>query len=152
MVAHLIGQTVSMCSATAASSPSGGDGVHGIINTAYPVLVLTVGLATNMQIETLPVENTQGETLTSKKIMINELTAMFYLARGGMYGQDFDHLNAWNQRLLVTPAGLSTPLYTGPAIISVQGSWEDTGQICIQHQDPIPFGISALTPTGFAGN
>ena len=121
-------------------------------NFTLPVnaLVVCAGLPITAQLQTLPLENYQGETLTNKQQLINEVTGMFFYARGGFWGQDFNHLYQWNQR---NNQPLSTPvaLYTGPARIPIQGTWEITGQACLQQVDPLPMGLSAVTATGFTG-
>jgi hypothetical protein len=122
----------------------------GAFTLPQPALVVCAGLPYISQIQTLPIENAQGETLTNKMQMINEVTVMFFYARGGFYGEDLQHLLEWDQR---NNEPLSSPvlLYTGPFRIPISSNWEITGQIAVAQYDPLPMGVSAITPTGFTG-
>lgn len=125
----------------------------GTFTTPTNYLVLTAGLPITTQIQTLPWESAgRGETLMNKKQIIVEMTAMFYNSRGGSYGMDFNHLFPWIERGLSFEAmGQPITLYTGPAKIPIQGAWGNTAQVCIQQTDPLPLGVSAITPSGFSG-
>ncbi len=123
----------------------------GTITTADNYLRLTVGLQITADLETLPIENAQGETIQNKRVAVNELTAMFYQTRGGTYGQDFDHLQEWVQRQREAwsdPVGL----FTGPVRIGVSGEWQTTGQLAVRQTDPLPIGLSAITVTAYIGS
>jgi hypothetical protein len=126
----------------------------GTFTTPANYLVLTAGLPLTAQIQTLPWETGgRNGTLMDNNQLIVELTAMFYNSRGGSYGQDFAHLFPWEQRgLAYENMSQPTSLFTGPGTIPVQGSWQSTGQVCIQQTDPLPLGISAITPSGFSAN
>jgi hypothetical protein len=125
--------------------------VAGAFTTALNYVVLTVGLPIQADLETLPIENSQGETISNKKVSVIELTAIFYDTRGGFYGQDFEHLQPLVQRAN-EPWSDPTFLLTGPKRIPVQGSWQTTGQLAIRQSDPLPMGISALVNTVQVGN
>ncbi len=148
-VAHLIGQTVSMLGDGSVFAPQVVPG-GGVITTQFPVLVLTVGLATITQIETFNIENSQ--TLTSKQILIVELCAMFYLARGGSYGQDFAHLKAWNQRLIDLAAAMPTALYTAPPSSRSKGRGREDLDNSRVHRARRPADSIDPDPVGFVGN
>jgi hypothetical protein len=126
----------------------------GTFTTPTNYLVLTAGLPLTCQIQTLPWESGgRGSTLMDNNQLIIEMTAMFYNSRGGSYGQDFAHLFPWEQRgLAYENMSQPTSLFTGPGVIPIQGSWQSTGQVCIQQTDPLPLGISAITPSGFSAN
>ncbi len=123
----------------------------GTVTYATNVLRLVVGLPITARLQTLPIENAQGETIANKKVVINELTAQFYDTRGGEYGQDFDHLQEWTQRQL-EPWSDPVALYTGPVRIGVSGAWQLTGQVCIEQTDPLPIGLSAVSVSAFVGS
>jgi hypothetical protein len=123
----------------------------GAFTTALNYVVLTVGLPIQADLETLPLENTQGETISNKKVVVIELTAILYDTRGGFYGQDFAHLQPLVQRA-GEPWSDPTFLFTGPRRIPVQGSWQTTGQLAIRQTDPLPMGISALVNSVQVGN
>ncbi len=123
----------------------------GGFTTAQNYMVLTAGLPITSDLQTLPVENTQGETIDNKHQLVTELTATFYDSRGGYYGQDVGHLRPIVQRA-TEPWGDPDYLLTGPVRIPVQGTWQTTGQVWIRQTDPLPMGISAITPTGYSGS
>jgi hypothetical protein len=148
-IGHLEGQTLTAL----------GDGnvvrdtmvvTSGTFTTTRNYLILTAGLPITAQAETLPVENAQGETISNKKIMVNEATIIFYKTRGGMYGQDSGHL--FDLALRADEAWADpNALVTGNQTFGIQGSWQDTGQIYIEQMDPLPIGISAIVVTGQVG-
>jgi hypothetical protein len=123
----------------------------GAFTTAGNYLVLTAGLPIVADLQTLPLENAQGESIADKQIRCVELTAIFNATRGGSYGQDFAHLNRLKQRAN-EPWATPTALFTGNVIIPIQGAWQSTGQIAIRQLDPLPMGISALIPTAQVAN
>ncbi len=125
--------------------------VSGAFTTQDNIMVLTVGLPITADLQTLPIENQQGETISNKKMLVVELTPIFYNSRGGEYGQDFAHLKPWIQRQN-EPWNRPVSLYTGPERLPITGMWQKTGQIAIRQEDPLPIGISAIVPTGSVGN
>ncbi len=146
---HLNGQTLVGLGdgqVTPAITVSGGG-----FTTAQNYMVLTAGLPITADLQTLPVENTQGETIDNKNQLVTEVTATFYESRGGYYGQDVEHLFPLVQRA-TEPWGDPDYLLTGPRRIPVQGDWQTTGQVWIRQSDPLPMGISAIVPTGYVGS
>ena len=114
----------------------------GAFTLPVNALVVCVGLPYLAQLQTMPLENLQGETLTNKMQVVNEVTPMFYATRGGFWGMDFQHLFQWNQRN-AEPLSSPVSLFTGPARIPIQATWEITGTACRAQLDPLPIGIEA---------
>lgn len=117
----------------------------GAFALTIPAMVVTAGLPIQTDVVTLPLENAQGETLQNKRIIVREVTPIFYNSRGGSYGQDEKHLNVWKQP---NPAsGLPIAPFTGPARIPINGSPATTGSVWMRHTGPTPWSISAVIVT-----
>ena len=104
-----------------------------------------------MDVETLPVENAQGETIANKRVRVSQITPVFSSSRGGQYGQDPSHLDTWKQ-----PAnsryGYPPPAVTGPVNMPIRGSLQTTGQMCARNVEPVPWSMSAVVITGETGS
>lgn len=112
-----------------------------------PAVVVTAGLVLQTDIETLPVENAAGETIANKYVQVREVTPIFSKSRGGEYGQDVDHLNAWKQPTEV-PYGYPPNAVTGNYRIPIQGSSKRFGSCVIRNTDPVPWSMSAIVISG----
>lgn len=156
-IGHLEGQSLSILSdGNVAANPL--DDAYPVIAVSggaftlpSPGLVVTAGLPLETTIETLPVENAVGETVANKHITVRETTPIFFNSRGGWYGQDEDHLNAWKQPK-TSPMGYPVQPYSGPARIPIRGSPQLTGQIVVKNTDPCPFGFTAVVVSGEVSN
>lgn len=124
----------------------------GHITTNRNYAVITVGLPITADLKTLDIENTQGETLTNKKKLVTEITAVFNESRGGFYGQgDENHLHEIKQRA-TEPWNVPDYLMTGPVRIPCAAAWQKTGQIFVRQTQPLPIGLSAVVQSGQIGN
>lgn len=130
----------------------------GTFTTQNNYLRVVAGLPIIALLQTLSIENAQGETLMNKEKRVSEVTIYFYASRGGMYGQSFNSLSPWMQRGLIEIPGMTWEewnqgvyLFTGPARIPVGGNWQAYGQLCLMQTDPLPLGISALVVTAEVG-
>lgn len=141
--------------------PAGTTNGSGVFTTAnnQNYLRVVLGLPIVARLQTLSIESVQGETLMNKNKRVSEVTIYFYASRGGKMGQSFNALFPWVQRGLVSvpavpwePWNQSVYLYTGPAIVPIQGTWEIYGQMCLEQTDPLPVGISAIVVTAEVGN
>ncbi len=123
----------------------------GMFSLSQPAVVVTAGLPIQMDVETLPVENAQGETIANKRVRVASITPIFSASRGGQYGQDPQHLDTWKQ-----PAnpryGYPPPAVTGPVIIPIRGSLQTTGQMCARNIEPVPWSMSAVVISGETGS
>lgn len=156
---HLRGQNISiLADGNVAANPQTAaypiitvDATGGFTVTE-PSLVLTAGLPIRMDAQTMPCENATGETISNKHVTVKECCPIFYNSRGGLFGQDFQHLNAWVEPRSQPPPAGSTygyPVapYTGPARIPIRGTPQLTGQICVSVLDPLPFAMSGIVAT-----
>lgn len=123
----------------------------GAFTLPTPALVVTAGLPIQMDIQTLPAENAQGETIINKRVQVRECCPVFFNSRGGLFGQDAEHLKTWKQPKN-SALGYPVAPFTGPARIPIQGSSQDTGQVCVRLTNPVPFSMSAIVTTVEVGN
>lgn len=123
----------------------------GAFVLSEPAVVVTAGLVLQTDIETLPVENAGGETIANKYVQVREVTPIFSKSRGGEYGQDVDHLNAWKQPTDV-PYGFPPNAVTGNWRIPIQGSSKRFGSVVIRNTDPVPWGMSGIVISGEVGS
>ncbi len=164
---HLEGESISVladgnvAASPLALNPDGTQKYPDIIVTAGafaltdPALIVSAGLPMQTDIQTMPVENAQGETISNKQITVRECCPIFFKSRGGLFGQDPFHLREWKQPRAQPPEtvvlGEPVQLWTGPALIPIQGTPQPTGQVWIRNVDPLPFGFSAITVTADVG-
>lgn len=120
----------------------------GTFTIPKAALVVTAGLPVQMDLQTMPVENAQGETIANKHIKVTECCPIFYGSRGGSYGQDFQHLNLWKQQRAANAGtfqwGQPIAPYTGAVRIPINGTPQISGQVCIRVVDPLPFAMSGI--------
>ncbi len=156
-IGHLEGQALSiLADGNVAANPLNDDYpvvtvTAGSFTLEDPALVVTAGLPLEMQVQTLPLENAQGTTIINHRITVRRCTPIFHNSRGGNFGQDFDHLTTWKQP---TPAPMGYPVagITGPSSVTLNGTPSLTGQVCIQLDDPVPFGMSGVVMSGELGD
>lgn len=158
---HLIGQSVSILSdgnvAASPLNPSNPpylpivvDGT-GSFSLPSPALNVTVGLPVQVDIQTMPVENVQGETISNKHVQVRECCPIFAYSRDGLFGQDQNHLLAWKQPRGANPPGFTYGLpvapMVGPQRVPIMGTSQTTGQVWIRVVDPVPFAMSGIVLT-----
>lgn len=119
----------------------------GAFTLTSPAVVVVAGLPMQTDVQTLPVENASGETIANRQITVRRSTPVFHQSRGGMYGQDFDHLNQWKQPR-TSPMGYPVNAITGAYSVPLNGAPQRSGQWCARNTDPCPWGLSALVLTG----
>lgn len=142
-LAHLEGKTVSIF--------ADGD-VHpqrvvtsGSITLQSPAAVAHVGLPYTAELETLDIDNPQGETVLDKRKIITSVTAYLEDSRNFFAGSDADHLyeQKADKRARYTDAQGTV---TGPSQLSISTAWSEKGRVYIQQSDPLPLTILALVP------
>ncbi len=154
---HLEGESLSiLADGNVAANPLNDDYPQvtvsgGSFSLTEPAMVVTAGLPLVMQVQTLPLENAQGTTIINHRLTVRRCTPIFHNSRGGNFGQDFDHLQTWKQP---NPAPMGYPVagITGPSSVPINGTPSLTGQICIQLDDPVPFGMSGVVMSGELGD
>ncbi|MES2531926.1 MAG: hypothetical protein V4636_12890 [Pseudomonadota bacterium] len=123
----------------------------GAFTLAEPAMVVVAGLSLQMDLQTLPLENAQGESIANKRLQVREVCPVFYNARGGLYGMDRQHLDAWKQPT-TSAMGYPPSSVTGPWRVPIRGTSQRTGQLWVRNSAPVPWGMSAVVITGEIGN
>ena len=123
----------------------------GTFSIPHAAMIVVAGLPIQCDGQTLPLENSQGETVQNKHMVTKECTPIFYFSRGGVFGQDTEHLLPWKQPRGATPPQFpyTVPVapYTGSVRIPVQGTFDTTGQVCWRLTEPIPLAMSGVITT-----
>lgn len=118
----------------------------GEITLQDHAFIAHVGQPFTADIETLDLDNPDGETLLAKKKIISKVTLLLDDSRGGHAGPDEDHLTEFKQR---QSEDWDEPvvLHTGPEEIRIQANWNQNGRIFVRQTDPLPITILAAVPT-----
>ena len=126
-------------------------GNDGTFVIPRPALVVSAGLPVQWDIQTLPLENSQGETIMNKHIIVKEVCPIVYFSRPAQCGQDQYHLLP-----MTFPKGPNPPPYqngwppapyTGPIRQTIQGASQSTGQVWLRGVLPLPYGQSGVIIT-----
>lgn len=140
---HLEGKTVSIL--------AGGDVnpqrvvASGSITLQSPAAIAHVGLPYTAELETLDIDNPQGETVLDKRKIVTGVTVYLEDSRNFFAGSDADHLYEQKaaKRSRYTDAQATV---TGPSSINISTAWSEKGRVYIQQSDPLPLTILALIP------
>lgn len=109
--------------------------------TGLPIWVAHVGLAFQADLETLAIRG--GEATLREKTVVSvgfELVE----ARGAEAGQDFEHLDTWDQRDVgdgYGPISAATTLLRSP----VDNTWDDAARACLRQSLPLPITVVGIT-------
>lgn len=122
----------------------------GAFVTSRPYMVVHAGLPVTATAITLDWENTQGETISGKRKIVNELTLLMVNSRGGVYGTTEGQLMSFPQRS-TEPYDTPNYLMTGPNRIPIKGTWAANAGVIIRTDDPLPMCLSALVTSGHVG-
>ena len=109
--------------------------------------VVHVGLPIDAVIKTLPIEfQMQDGSSISRKKRIGNLSVLFKNTRGGLYGLSEEKLDEIKWR--DTEAyGQSTKLFTGKKkIVLPAAGWDETQQLIIKQDAPLPMTVLAIVP------
>jgi hypothetical protein len=151
---HLEGRTVSIFADGNVVSDGHSEPVYtvssGTITLPRPYTVIRIGLPITADLETLDLENPQGESITPRQKIVNQVTVRFDASRGGFFGPDVDHLTEIKQR---GPENWdeATRLFTGPFKIPIDASWNSNGRVFIRQSDPLPISILSIHPNLIVG-
>lgn len=108
---------------------------------------VSVGLGYESTLKTLPIEvNAADGTMASRKKRIARMMLMFRKSRGGKYGLNEGRLDEIKWR---SNENWDAPvqLYTGKQyVVLPQSSYEDTLQVTVKQEDPLPMDILAVVP------
>jgi hypothetical protein len=126
----------------------------GVVTLDKCYSVIHVGLPYMSDLETLDIDNPQGETLADKKKLVTSVTVYVEATRGIWAGHkppsddDVDPLEdlyehkGRNDELMSEP----TDLKTGQVEINTKSEWNSNGRTFIRQVDPIPLSVLAIMP------
>lgn len=147
-MSHLEGKTVSVL----------GDGnvdpqkvvTAGGFALSRPFVVVHAGLAYTSELESLDIENLNGETLADKAKRPNRVGLLVESSRGIFAGLSGGPLYEYKQRATEN-YGQATALKTGLAVVPIPGAWQDNARVVVRQTDPLPLTVLALVPSGLLG-
>jgi hypothetical protein len=119
----------------------------GAITLPREAAKVAIGYKYKSRIKTLRVEaGAHGGTAQGQTGRVSEIVARLQNSIGGTYGRD-------NQATLDPipyreDAGVSiteaVPLFSGDKVLPFEGEWDRDRYIVIEHEDPLPFTLTAL--------
>lgn len=128
----------------------------GQVPLPEPCAVVHAGRAYYSDLETLPIDTIQGETLLDKKILITSVTVFGEQCRGGFVGSEpptndaDDPLEGLDELFVREDIDFANPpaLQTGPVTVPIPSQWKSGGTIFIRQVDPLPLKVLALASGG----
>lgn len=129
---------------------------NGAITLPRPYVVIHVGLPYISDVETLDIDAPNIETLSTKKILITEVTARVYKTKGLWFGReapsddDTDALEGLTELKLRSNESMDDPvaLKTGVIDTIIETKWSEGGRVFLRQVDPLPLTLISLTPSG----
>jgi hypothetical protein len=159
---HLEGETVSVfADGFVVGSPNNASYVpyvvtNGAITLDKPYSVIHVGLPFISDIETLSIDVVNGETLSNKHKLINEVSISTEETRGIFVGskppsddsvdplEGLQELKVRNDEAYDSPVSLRSDVTD----IVIKSEWNNNGRVFIRQVDPVPMSILAIAPSG----
>lgn len=118
-----------------------------VLSERHGFSIVHVGLPIDAAIKTLPIEyQAQDGSSISRKKRVSSLSILFKNTRGGLYGLEETKLDEIKWR---TTEGYNQPtkLFTGKKkIVLPAASWDDTQQLIIKQDAPLPMTVLAIVP------
>lgn len=143
---HLEGKTVQVLA---------GGGVHpvqvvtnGRIALDWPAATVHVGLGYVSKLKPMKIEAGAGEGTAQGKIkIITKVILRLARSLGGKMGRDEANLEPiLDNRDPAVPMDQPMPLFTGDAEVDFPGNYEDTGDLLVVQDQPLPFTVNAIIP------
>lgn len=125
----------------------------GQITLDRPYGVVHVGLPYVSDLETLDIDQPQGETLSDKKKLVSRVSAKVYKSRGifaGASAPSDDGLDGLYELKTRDSESTDDPpdLLTETVEINIRPEWNSSGSVCLRQVDPLPMTILSVMPTG----
>ena len=115
--------------------------LDGTVQLDEPGVLVHVGLPYTADFETLEVNVPGAETLRLRNKLIKRVGLIVQDTRSIFAGPDFDHLDEYESRdLLTNPVGPPS-LLQDLVEMWIQGEWANKGRVCVRQSDPLPMGI-----------
>lgn len=129
---------------------------NGVATFDKPYGIIHVGLPILADMETLDIDQAQGETLADKKKIITKVTAFLQESRGLWAGpkpptddttnpvENLTELKIRNEENYDDPVAL----VTDSVDINISGESNSNGRVFLRQLDPVPCSVLSVTPTG----
>jgi hypothetical protein len=102
---------------------------------------VTIGLPYTYRLRTLPIEaGMQFGTAQGREKIVPEVTLRLKASRGGRVGGSFEKMDD----IFDKETG---ELFTGDKRLPIRGGWSKDGEVCIEHDTPYPFQVTAILMT-----
>ena len=107
---------------------------------------VVVGLPITGRMQTLPIalQLSDGSYGSGHMKNVNEVWLRVYRSSGVFVGPNFEQLTERKQRT-DEPYGVPPRMMEGEISVVPEGKWSDTGQVCIQQQDPLPLTVLSIS-------
>lgn len=117
----------------------------GAITIPTPAGIAVIGLPYASEAETLEVTIPGQETMLDKRKTLSKVTVVMDESRGGLFGRSADDLYEAKQRTESDNYG-SIGAISDSQTTTITDTWQGTGRITIQQNDPLPMSILAVIP------
>ncbi len=120
------------------------DGVRGAF--------IIVGRPFTSDAGTLSIDKTTDGTDTIESSLVNTVYVSYYRSRGVYAGTEFpddnkvEGMNTADPRSETDPFNAALALNYRREAVTVSGSWEQNGKVCLRQVDPLPMEVLAITP------
>lgn len=122
-------------------------------------VVVHVGLPITSDLETLDIDNPQGDTLMDKRKLICEVSVSLKKTRGVFVGSeppsddDTDPLEGLSElKSRSTETYGTTPLLKTEVVNkTIQSRWNNNGRVFLRQVDPLPVTVTSIVPSGLMG-
>jgi hypothetical protein len=123
--------------------------INGSVTLPIPAKKVLVGYRYKSRIRTLHIEaGAQGGTAQGQIGRVFEIIARLQDAVGGTYGTDrmmaANRLDPIPYRSADEPLETAIPMFTGDMVLAFDGEWDRDRYIVIEHDEPLPFTLTAL--------
>lgn len=143
---HLRGQTVAIL-ADGKVHPNKTVDTSGSVTLDYAASVVQLGLPMMARFQSMRLETlTQRGTAQGKRKIINDVALRVIEATNFKYGRDFTTMKRKEFTTQATPLGSALTPFNGDKKVDWPGSWALDAYLCIENDQPVPFGMAALFP------
>lgn len=129
---------------------------NGQVILDQPYSVIHAGVPYLSDLQTLDIDQAQGETLSDKKKLISAVTLSLEKTRGVWVGakpptdDTVDALEGLDELKIRESEGYDEPvdLLTGTALINIRPEWNSNGRVFIRQTEPLPISVLSISPAG----
>jgi hypothetical protein len=116
----------------------------GIVNLQYPAVKVTIGLPYTSAMESLPLVMQVDGFGQGRHKNVNTVWIRVYRSSAIFAGPSEDNLVEYKQRT-TEPYGSPPSMITDEVEIKIPASWNPSGQVFVEHSDPLPLTLVGLT-------